>query len=193
MTDPEVHPPDFPREGPSRRRSPRRLFLGVAAALVVATGAGIAATGNSPLQQAGTDSAPAHKAQPSPTPGGYQTFTSQTGTVTSVRQGSISIQGRDGNERTYAVSDRTRVSTGPRGMADISTGDTVWVIGSAQDRSPTAFLVVDLNRPRWPGHEMGGTAPPTPTGPTSPGSPEVSPPASPGQESPSPGEVSPTE
>lgn len=194
MTDAKFRLPELPPGRPAPRHSAaRRLVLGVATALVVATGAGVAAAGSSP------GVAPGAPAQPSPgataTPGGgYQTFTTQTGTVTSVQQNSISVRGDEGSSRTYAVNDSTRICAGVDGLSGIRTGDKVWVIGSAQGDQPVAFLVMDLTRPLWPGHPRG-TASPGPTGPESPvptqGSP-YSPGATPGETA-SPETVEPTD
>ena len=63
MPEPGIRPPEFPgRRPPSRRKAPHKLILGVATALVVATGVGVAAAGNLTTQ-----------AQPTPTPTGMET------------------------------------------------------------------------------------------------------------------------
>ncbi|MFC0862864.1 hypothetical protein ACFHYQ_11225 [Sphaerimonospora cavernae] len=180
MTDSEIRPPEFPPRGPARRSPGRRLILGVATAAVIATGAGVAAAGNSAsvhlaAQPPGVQPSPGASAT-APN-GGYQTFTTQTGVVTSAGENSISVKGDDGSARTYAVNGSTRVCAGPEGMSGIRSGDKVWVIGSAQGQRPTAFMIMDLTRPQWPGHGAGGpggpggpggSAPPAPTGPGAP-------------------------
>ncbi|WP_055477909.1 hypothetical protein [Sphaerimonospora mesophila] len=171
MTDSEIRPPEFPSREPTRRRpGGRRLVLGVAAAALVATGAGLATAGNSPGIH---PAAQPPRIQPTPgasaTPGGgYQTFTTQTGVATSVGQNSISVRGDDGGARTYAVNGSTRVCAGPEGISGIRNGDKVWVIGSAQGQRPAAFMITDLTRPQWLGHGAGGPASPAQTGPGAP-------------------------
>ncbi|WP_433499983.1 hypothetical protein ACQP1K_06620 [Sphaerimonospora sp. CA-214678] len=166
MTDSEIRPPEFPSRKHTRRRpGGRRLVLGVAAAALVATGAGLATAGGS---QGVHPAAQPPRIQPTPgasaTPGGgYQTFTTQAGVATSVGQNSISVRGDDGSARTYAVSGSTRVFAGPEGISGIKTGDKVWVIGSAQGQRPAAFMVTDLTRPQWPGQGAGGPGAPMPS------------------------------
>lgn len=165
MTNSEIRLPEPDR--PARHRPARRFALGVAAALLVATGAGMAAAGNPPSSAPAAQPSPGATASPG---GGYQTFTAQTGTVTSVQQNAISVRGDDGGSHTYAVNASTRICAGVDGLSGIKTGDKVWVIGSAQGGQPAAFMVVDLTRPAWPGHGRG-PASPAPTGgsPYSPG------------------------
>lgn len=189
---------------PHRRRP--RLLLGVAAALTVVTGAGLAAAGapgqdQTPYAQGGqlrsgpeqfgmTELAllqlgPAGQRSRA---GDYQTFTSQTGAVESVRSGAVTVDGR-----TYTVDESTRVVADYKGLQGIRQGDQVWVIGTTGD-SPRAIIVADASRPGLPGHG-GGTAPPeqTPQTPTAPATPsETGTPGTPG-ESPSPETVEPTE
>lgn len=190
MTDPEFSgsPPVERPSSRSRARRPR-LLLGVAAALTVATGAGLATAGSTSqarppqVQPQAVQSGPYGMVQlaqlePMLTARGYETFTSQTGTVSSVQTGSIAVGDDSGGTRTYTVDDTTRVFAGAQGINGISTGDTVWVIGTTGD-NPTAILITDASRPPLPGHEGGApatpTTPTTPTSPTSPTSPTESP------------------
>ncbi|MFF3667707.1 hypothetical protein [Microtetraspora malaysiensis] len=90
--------------------------------------------------------------------GGYQTVTTQTGTVTSISQNSVSVQSTDGYARTYTINDSTRVCADRRGLADIASGDTVWVISPGKENNAPAALLVNLSRPQWPtGHEGAGS------------------------------------
>ncbi|WP_433223319.1 hypothetical protein [Microtetraspora malaysiensis] len=90
--------------------------------------------------------------------GGYQTVTTQTGTVTSISQNSVSVKSTDGYARTYAINDSTRVCADRRGLADIASGDTVWVISPGKENNAPAALLVNLSRPQWPtGHEGAGS------------------------------------
>ncbi|MBP2705894.1 hypothetical protein JOL79_18980 [Microbispora sp. RL4-1S] len=179
MTDPRLRP-HLPGD---LRPSPRRLMLGVAAALAVATGAGVTTAATSGQPQHAT----AQHLQPSPGPNGgpgsYQTFTSQTGTVSAVQQNSITVTG-DGGSRTYAVDENTRVFAGPGGLNGVKSGDTVWVVGTPQGNPPRAMLLVDVSRPQWPGATGGGTAPAQPSPPTQPTPPPPGQPAPPPESGP---------
>ncbi|GAB3134024.1 hypothetical protein [Microbispora hainanensis] len=186
---------------PHRRRP--RLLLGIAAALTVVTGAGLAAAGapgqnetryaqggqlrSGPEQFGMTELAllrlgPAGQHSRA---GDYQTFTSQTGAVESVRSGAVTVDGR-----TYTVDESTRVVADYKGLQGIQQGDQVWVIGTTGG-SPRAIIVADASRPALPGHG-GGTVPPgqTPQTPTAPVTPSET--GAPGG-SPSPETVEPTE
>ncbi|GAA4205370.1 hypothetical protein [Microbispora amethystogenes] len=206
---------------PPRGKRPR-LLLGVAAALTLATGAGLAAANapsdhtpsravqaQQPKEQPGpikfnpaqfglTELALLQQGQPQPGrpgQGDYQTFTSQTGAVDSVRSDSISVDGR-----AYAVDESTRIVADYKGLPGIQQGDQVWVIGTPGD-SPRAVLIADASRPPLPGHAGGGPGAPSPPGaPGAPGAPGEAPEQSPGGSAPatpteteSPGTVTPTE
>ncbi|GIH44869.1 hypothetical protein SAMN05421833_13656 [Microbispora rosea] len=183
-----------------------RLLLGIAAALTLVTGAGLATAGASGQdqprypQEAQLRSGPEQfgmtelallqlgpARQPSPS-GDYQTFTSQTGAVESVRSGALTVDGR-----TYAIDESTRVVADYKGLQGIQQGDQVWVVGTTGG-SPRAIIVADASRPALPGHGGGGAppgqTPQTPQTPTAPGTPSE--PGAPG-ESPSPETVPPTE
>ncbi|GAA0366496.1 hypothetical protein GCM10009530_15370 [Microbispora corallina] len=177
MSDPDNRPPELPRV---RRGTPRRFLLGVAAALLVAGGAGAATAAASaghgqPVAVAAAQPSPG-PSEPGGTPGegggqgGYQTFTSQTGTVSAVSDTSITVSGDNGPARTYTVDDNTRVVAGPRGLTGVNTGDSVWVVGTAEGGTPRAVLIVDVTRPALPGHGGGGPGGPggQPTAPTAP-------------------------
>ncbi|WP_182906254.1 DUF5666 domain-containing protein [Microbispora sp. H13382] len=164
-----------------------RLLLGVAAALTLATGAGLAAAGApgqdqlryaqagqmrpGPEQFGMTELAllqlgPAGaQAQPSPS-GDYQTFTSQTGAVDSLQGSSLTVNGR-----TYTVDESTRIVADYKGLQGIRQGDQVWVVGTTGN-NPRAIIVADASRPALPGHGGGGAppsgAPQTPTAPATP-------------------------
>ncbi|WP_182876121.1 DUF5666 domain-containing protein [Microbispora sp. H10670] len=224
--------PEFRRNAEEKPPSPRgkrpRLLLGVAAALTIATGAGLAAA-CAPGDHAPSRAVPAGQAgqvdhakqegpgpiqfgagqlglaelawlrQGQPQPGrpgqdDYQTFTSQTGAVDSVRSDSISVGGR-----AYAVDESTRIVSDYKGLQGIQQGDQVWVIGTPGD-NPRAVLIADASRPPLPGHGGGGPAAPSPPGaPGAPGAPGEAPGQSPGgsppatpTESESPATVQPT-
>ncbi|WP_169952107.1 DUF5666 domain-containing protein [Microbispora sp. H11081] len=184
---------------PQRHHGKRpRLLLGVAVAVTLATGAGLAAAGapgqevQSRYDRAG-QLAPGPErfgmtelallqlgpvraqAQPSPS-GDYQTFTSQTGAVDSVQNGTLTVGGR-----TYTVNESTRIVADYKGLQGIQPGDQVWVVGTTGDK-PTALIVADASRPALPGHGGGGApseapqTPPAPVTPSGPASPETVPP-----------------
>ncbi|WP_157530514.1 hypothetical protein [Microtetraspora niveoalba] len=92
--------------------------------------------------------------------GGQQTLTVHSGAVTSVDQGSIEIKSLDGFAQKYAITDSSRVSTGRKGLTEITTGDNALVIAVGKGDSAPAALIADLSRPKWPGQGGGGTAPP---------------------------------
>ncbi|MBO4273148.1 hypothetical protein [Microbispora triticiradicis] len=221
MTSPEFHR-NAEEKPPSPRGKRPRLLLGVAAALTIATGAGLAAA-NAPGDHAPSRAVPAgqpgqagqveHPKQERPGPiqlglaelawlrqvqlqpgrpgqDDYQTFTSQTGAVDSVRRDSISVGGR-----AYAVDESTRIVSDYKGLQGIQQGDQVWVIGTPGD-NPRAVLIADASRPPLPGHAGGGPAAPSPPGaPGAPGAPGESPGGSPSAtptESESPATVQPT-
>lgn len=178
-----------------------RLLLGIAAALTLVTGAGLATAGASGQdqprypQEAQLRSGPEQfgmtelallqlgpARQPSPS-GDYQTFTSQTGAVESVRSGALTVDGR-----TYAIDESTRVVADYKGLQGIQQGDQVWVVGTTGG-SPRAIIVADASRPTLPGHGGGAPPPQTPQTPSAPATPGES--VTPGG-SPSPETVSPT-
>ncbi|MEU6413638.1 DUF5666 domain-containing protein [Microbispora sp. NPDC046933] len=179
-----------------------RLLLGIAAALTLATGAGLAAAGapghDQPQYAQGGQLRPGPErfgmtelgllqlAQPQQprTSRDYQTFTSQTGSVDSVKSGALTVDGR-----TYTVDASTRIVADYKGLQGIQQGDQVWVVGTTGG-SPRAIIVADASRPALQGHGGGGAppaqTPQTPSAPATP-SPSVTP-----SESPSPETVSPT-
>ncbi|MGI5160695.1 hypothetical protein [Microbispora sp. CA-102843] len=179
-----------------------RLLLGVAAALTLVTGAGLAAAGApghdqpryaqggqlrpGPEQFGMTELALLQLGQPQQprTSRDYQTFTSQTGSVDSVQSGAVTVEGR-----TYTVDESTRIVADYKGLQGIQQGDQVWVVGTTGD-NPKALIVADASRPALPGHGGGGAPPPQTETPSAPATPGET--ATPG-ESPSPETVSPTE
>ncbi|WP_066937211.1 hypothetical protein [Microtetraspora fusca] len=177
MTDPEITRTDLSATKPARGAARRGLLLGAATALLLATGTGVAAAASG---------APAARTMPSPseeTPGGHpaegstgsvrgeltitkknggqQTLTVQSGTVTSVDQNSIEIKSEDGFAQKYAITDFSRVSTGRKGLTEITTGDNALVVAVGKGASAPAAFIADLSRPKWPGHEGGGAAAPS--------------------------------
>ncbi|MEU7941952.1 DUF5666 domain-containing protein [Microbispora bryophytorum] len=172
---------------PKPRGKRPRLLLGFAAALTLATGAGLAAAGapghDQPQYAQGGQLRPGPEqfgmtelgllqfgqARQPRTSSDYQTFTSQTGAVESVQSGTLTVDGR-----AYTVDESTRIVADYKGLQGIQQGDQVWVVGTTGD-SPRAIIVADASRPALPGH--GGGAPPgqtpqtpqTPTAPATPG------------------------
>ncbi|XVQ87736.1 hypothetical protein ACQP2K_10025 [Microbispora siamensis] len=189
----------MPSKPPKPHGKRPRLLLGVAAALTLATGAGLAVAGAPGQDQ--PRYAQAGQLRPGPerfgmselallqlgqpqqprTSRDYQTFTSQTGSVDSVRSGALTVDGR-----TYTVDESTRIVADYKGLQGIQQGDQVWVVGTTGG-SPRAIIVADASRPALPGHGGGGAPPAqTPQTPQTPSAP-VTP-----SESASPETVSPT-
>ncbi|WP_433423362.1 hypothetical protein ACQP1V_15550 [Microtetraspora malaysiensis] len=172
MTDLEITRTHLPATKPARSAARRGLLLGAATVLLLATGTGVAAAASGDSPSARTTLSPSEE-----TPGGHsmgsirgeltitkegggqQALTVQSGTVTSVDQNSIEIKGLDGVAQKYAITDTSRVSTGPNGLAEITTGDKAFVVAVGKGDSAPAAFVADLSRPMWPGHGGGGTAP----------------------------------
>ncbi|MEU7882830.1 DUF5666 domain-containing protein [Microbispora bryophytorum] len=173
---------------PKPRGKRPRLLLGFAAALTLATGAGLAAAGTpghdqpqyaqggqlrpGPEQFGMTELGLLQFGQPQQprTARDYQTFTSQTGAVESVQSGTLTVDGR-----AYTVDESTRIVADYKGLQGIQQGDQVWVVGTTGD-SPRAIIVADASRPALPGHGGGGAppgqtsqTPQTPSAPATPG------------------------
>lgn len=75
--------------------------------------------------------------------GGYQTIANQQGEVTAVSSSSITVKSEDGYSRTYAVNDKTMVSAGNEGIADVATGDRVHVTALVVGDKASAVMIHD--------------------------------------------------
>ena len=67
---------------------------------------------------------------------GYRNVDTQTGQVTDVSQGSITVKSSDGFSKTYSVTENTLVNAGRDGIGSVKSGDTVQL--SASDNGTTA-------------------------------------------------------
>ncbi|WP_204044614.1 hypothetical protein [Acrocarpospora phusangensis] len=83
--------------------------------------------------------------------GGYETVATQTGKVTAVDQGSITVRSEDGFSRAYTVTDETRVNGGREGIASVQVDDEVTVMATVEAEKATATMVIDLTRPAGKG------------------------------------------
>jgi hypothetical protein len=75
--------------------------------------------------------------------GGYQTEDVQTGTVTAVSSGSITVKSADGFTASYVVSSKTLVDAQAAGIGSVKKGDTVSVTATVSGSTATAASVQD--------------------------------------------------
>ncbi|WP_174900302.1 hypothetical protein [Acrocarpospora macrocephala] len=163
------------------------MIAGVAAALTVVTGVGVAAAASSPTPSESGSPAPSESGTPTPsgTPspvepsekpgriwgpmkggmfgaihgefvvpkeeGGFQTVSTQNGTVTAVDQASVTVRSEDGFSRTYTIADTTRVNGGREGIDSVEVNDQVTVLATVEAGKATATMVINMTRPEWPG------------------------------------------
>ncbi|GAA1004803.1 hypothetical protein Aple_080070 [Acrocarpospora pleiomorpha] len=83
--------------------------------------------------------------------GGFQTVSTQNGTVTAVDQASVTVRSEDGFSRTYTIADTTRVNGGREGIDSIEVNDQVTVLATVEAGKATATMVINMTRPEWPG------------------------------------------
>jgi len=76
--------------------------------------------------------------------GGYQTLDVQTGTVTAVSSGAITVKSADGFTATYAVTSNTVVGAQSAGIGSVKKGDTVFVSATVSGSTATAASIVDM-------------------------------------------------
>ncbi|MFC5819441.1 hypothetical protein [Nonomuraea harbinensis] len=161
--------PETAGNQPSKRRFPRTLLLAATAALVVATGAGVATAAATP--PSGTP-APAPTATESPSTGPsdkpskkedrrhwdgpkinlhgefvvregegeYVTVATQRGEVTAVDQDSLTVKSEDGYSREYAVDADTRINRDAT-IDTVKTGQKVSVLAKVDGETATAVAV----------------------------------------------------
>lgn len=157
---------------PPRRRLPRSLLLAAATALVVVTGAGVAAAGLSPspapTSTAGDTATPSekpsekgpgrgHRMGPGGPPihgefvvpegeGKYATVAVQYGDVTAVDQGSITVKSEDGYTKEYVISGDTRINRRGEGADTLKAGQKVMVMAKVEGGTATAVAIRDVTR-----------------------------------------------
>lgn len=161
--------PETAGHQPSKRRFPRTLLLAATAALVVATGAGVATAAATP--PSGTP-APAPTATESPSTGPsdkpskkedrrhwggpkinlhgefvvregegeYVTVATQRGEVTAVDQDSLTVKSEDGYSREYAVDADTRINRDAT-IDTVKTGQKVSVLAKVDGETATAVAI----------------------------------------------------
>jgi hypothetical protein len=76
--------------------------------------------------------------------GGTTTMLIQTGTVTAVSAGSLSVRSTDGFTGTYTVGSKTKVDDGADTIGTVKNGHTVTVVATKSDRSATSVLDTTL-------------------------------------------------
>lgn len=114
-------------------------------------------------------------------PCAFVTVFAQTGKVTAVDEGSITVRSRDGFEQAYTLVDGTRVVAGRRGNGEVRQGDWVTLTALRQAQEATAAYVYDLSQPGkgkrgawwsprqgWPGTGKWRAPKPCPTQPQTP-------------------------
>jgi hypothetical protein len=75
--------------------------------------------------------------------GGYQTLDVQSGTVTKVSMGSVTVKSADGFTATYTVTGQTMVDAQSTGIGSVKDGNMVFVIATA-GTPPTAASIFDI-------------------------------------------------
>ncbi len=102
--------------------------------------------------------------------GGYETLSTQEGTVQSVSSSSLTVKSADGFTQTYQVVPSTVVDANYEGILSVAQGDTISVQGLVKGSTVTAQSVLDItqvrtNRAGWapqgggpfgPGNGPGG-------------------------------------
>lgn len=76
--------------------------------------------------------------------GGTTTMLLQTGTVTAVSSGSLSLKSTDGFTGTYTVGSSTKVDEGSDTIGKVKTGHTVTVVATKSNRTATSVLDTTL-------------------------------------------------
>jgi hypothetical protein len=76
--------------------------------------------------------------------GGYQTLDVQTGTVTAVSTGAVTVKSADGFTATYTVTSNTVVGAQSAGIGSVKKGDTVFVTATVSGSTATAASIVDI-------------------------------------------------
>jgi hypothetical protein len=83
--------------------------------------------------------------------GNYTTELAQTGTVSAVSAGSITVKSEDGYSKTYAITSSTSVDSGSDQISSVATGHTVRVVA---DSKASATAITDTNLSG--GQNLGG-------------------------------------
>ncbi|HUA40849.1 MAG TPA: hypothetical protein VMA32_04765 [Streptosporangiaceae bacterium] len=78
--------------------------------------------------------------------GGYRTVDFQSGTVTKVDAGSITLRSTDGFTQSYAISGSTIVSANRDGIGSVKTGNDTVLIATVSGRTATAVRIIDVTQ-----------------------------------------------
>ena len=105
--------------------------------------------------------------------GGYETLSTQQGSVQSVSSSSLTVKSADGFTQIYEVAPSTVVDADYEGILSVKQGDTVSVQGIVKGSTVTAQSVVDITQVGAPRPGWG----PQGHGPFGPGSGPGAPPA----------------
>ena len=76
--------------------------------------------------------------------GGYQTLDVQSGTVTAVSTGSVTVKSDDGFTASYTVTSNTVVGAQSAGIGSVKKGDEIFVTATVSGSTATAATIVDL-------------------------------------------------
>jgi len=76
--------------------------------------------------------------------GGYQTLDVQSGTVTAVSTGSVTVKSDDGFTASYAVTSNTVVGAQSAGIGSVKKGDEIFVTATVSGSTATAATIIDL-------------------------------------------------
>jgi hypothetical protein len=78
--------------------------------------------------------------------GGYQTVDFQSGTVTKVDAGSITLKSSDGFTQTYAITGSTIVTASRDGISSVKTGNDTVLIATLSGHTATAVKIIDVTQ-----------------------------------------------
>ena len=177
--------------GPKTLRTRKALLAGTVAVALTGAGAALAWSADSPSPVATQSASPSIPASPS-APGGdgkqarpdkagrsqfqhgesvvkkadgtFQTVLEQRGTVEAVGSTSITVKSEDGFTQAYTINADTKVTKNST-IADIATGDVVWVLGVRDGGTATAQRIagavgdragLGLGRGHGHGHDGNG-------------------------------------
>jgi hypothetical protein len=78
--------------------------------------------------------------------GGFRTIDFQSGTVTKVDAGSITLRSTDGFTQSYAISGSTIVSANRDGIGSVKTGNDTVLIATVSGNTATAVRIIDVTQ-----------------------------------------------
>jgi hypothetical protein len=102
--------------------------------------------------------------------GGYQTLDVQSGTVTAVSTGAVTVKSADGFTASYTVTSNTVVGAQSAGIGSVKKGDKIFVTATVSGSTATAATIIDLTAIQngrasfgFPEPPQKAPAPPTPS------------------------------